>query len=321
MAKGRSFEQKLAHLGEIARGPVSPEATDALRDTIQEKNSLLAARAAEIAANRSMDDLIPDLVAAFDRFMVQPDKQCAAKIAIVDALNKLGYQGRNLLLKGIRHVQMEPVWGDLADTAAPLRAGCAFALARMGDPDALFELTMMLFDKEKPARLAAANAIAYLGGEPSELILRVKIMAGDKEPEVIGECFAGLMEISPERSADFVGAYLDSEDPVIAEHAALALGQSRTAKAFEILRERWEDSLSSKCKEMLALPIALTRRDEAVDLLITAIGKERSATAAAVVAALGIYPDDNIRRRICMAVESRGDPSVSKAYEREFENG
>jgi len=318
MARGRSFEQKLARLDEISNAPVSPEAMDALRDTIRGTSSLLAARAAEIAGHKSLEDLIPDLVVAFDRFMVEQDKQCAAKIAIVDALNKLQYEGRDLLLRGIRHVQMEPVWGGQADTAAPLRAECALALARMGTPEALFELATMLFDKQKPARLAAPNAIAYLAGDASELVLRVKVMAGDEEAEVIGECFTRLMEIAPERSADFVAGYLDSEDPAVAEHAALALGQSRTVAAFEILRQHWEDALSSKAKEMLALPIALTRRDEAVELLIAAIGRERSATAAAAVTALGIYVDDDTRRRIREAVESRGDPEVAKAYERGF---
>ena len=43
------------------------------------------------------------------------------KVAIVEALNALGYEHTPTFLQGIRHVQMEPVYGGRVDTAAVLR--------------------------------------------------------------------------------------------------------------------------------------------------------------------------------------------------------
>ena len=61
----------------------------------------MVADAAEIAGWRIILVLAPDLVAAFDRFMIEPvetDKVCRAKIAIVEALNKIEYDNEDVFL-------------------------------------------------------------------------------------------------------------------------------------------------------------------------------------------------------------------------------
>src|SRR5262249_10204252 len=80
---------------------------------------------------RALSELPGDLVAAFDRFMIEPeesDKRCRAKIAIVETLNKIEYDRDDVFLRGIRHVQMEPVWGKSEDSAGHLRGAAAFGL-------------------------------------------------------------------------------------------------------------------------------------------------------------------------------------------------
>ena len=83
------------------------------------------ARAAEIVAEWELAPFELALIAAFDRFLpdaVRRDPTCAAKIAIAEALNRLESREAELFLRGVRHVQPEPVWGGREDTAARLRA-------------------------------------------------------------------------------------------------------------------------------------------------------------------------------------------------------
>lgn len=323
MARRHSLEEKLAKLRSLEADPFSAENKRELGKALRGANNALAAKAADIAAKYGLTDLIPDLIAAFERFMDKPertDKGCLAKLAIVDALNKLDYGETDIFLQGIHHVQMEPVYGGRIDTAANLRGNCGLALARLAYADALFELTALVMDPELQARRAAAKALTYVAREECELLLRMKALAGDREPDVIGDCLSGLMELAPERSTGFVASFLDSADLFVAEGAAIALAESRMPEALEILRDRFEKSISPEFKQMLVLPIALTRLDDAFNFLLEVVSDAYRDTAAAAVEALKIYgANDQRRARIQQAVVSRDDPAVSEAYANAFE--
>jgi hypothetical protein len=317
-----STEKKLNRLRELAKGPLSDDDKQEIRKSLASANNIVVAKTAQVIAKHSITELIPQLVAAFDRFMKNPlktDKGCLAKTAIIEALDKLEYQESNVFLRGIRHAQMEPVYGGHKDTAANLRARCALAFARIDYEEVFFELTRLLADPEIQPRIAAVRSLTCLICETSELLLRLKILTGDEEPQVFSECFAGLMSIAPKRSLDFVAGFLTSSDLLIAEGAALALGESREPQAFEILRNSWEDSINHEFKEMLLLPIALTRSDEAFDFLIDVVRCEYQDYASAAVRALKAYADDSKQRqKIHQAVVSRNDIKVSEVYASEF---
>ena len=54
-------------------------------------------------------------------------------------------------LRGLRHVQMEAVWGSTVDTAATLRSTCALALLQCTDltrEDKLWHVMRALTDRE-----------------------------------------------------------------------------------------------------------------------------------------------------------------------------
>jgi hypothetical protein len=116
----------------------------------------------------------------------------------------------------------------------------------------------------------------------------------------------------------FVGDFLDSGNPVVAEQAALALGQSHEAEAFELLREHWESNIAPDFRRMLILPISLLRRDDAFDFLIEVIGSSGPKLAAEAVTAFAVYADDKSRRRVHDAVKDRNDPTVTTAFTRAF---
>lgn len=312
-----SFDEELTRLQAIYRAPISGDSIDTLRGALKGSQATLAALAAEIAGLRRVADLEQDMVRAFNRFMANPDKGCQAKTAIAEALQRLDHVGDEVYLRGIRHVQMEPVFGGKKDMADDLRASCAVALANMRHPQAPFELTRLLVDPEINPRRAAIKALAHLGSEGGEMVIRLKALQGDTEPTIMGECFIALLSISPSTSIGFVGEFLESRLEV-AEQAALALGQSHEAEAFEILHEHWETNIAPDFRRMLIVPISLLRRDDAFDFLVEVILNSGPKLASEAVTALALYADDRSRRKVRDAVKDRDDPTVTAAFTREF---
>src|SRR5438105_5117424 len=133
MPRGRSLNDKLARLRTLRKNAGALESVRELRAALADKSNLVVAEAAEIIGAGRVAELAPELVSAFDYFLVKPlqrDKMCRAKTALAEALNNLEYPGEDVFWRGARHVQPEPVWGGTQDTAAGLRVTCAFALVR-----------------------------------------------------------------------------------------------------------------------------------------------------------------------------------------------
>jgi HEAT repeat protein len=315
-----SFEEKLARLKKLAEGFASDDAIREIRQALSGANSVLAAKAAAVAAKLGLLDLAPDLISAFNRHLQDPvksDPGCRAKIAAIEALNALDYAEADVFLRGIRHIQQEYSYGSPVDTADLLRAACAFGLYRLGHPELLCELAFLLMDREPAARRAAIKVLTESGRESCEMMLRMKVLQGDREPEILGDCFSGLMAIAPARSLRFVEPFLSAEDPGIAEEAALAIGGSRLPEAYALLRDVREREIPPSFKRMLLLPIALTRCEEAFTMLLGVVQGERPENAKAAVQALSIYCDNPERReQIHKAVFVRNDAAVSEAYEK-----
>lgn len=320
VARRASIEDKLTRISELENSLPSDDATAELRKVLSGANSLLLARAAKVALRCGLADLIPNLVTTLDRLLNKPAKSdpgCLAKLAIAEALDHLESDGADVFLRGIRHVQPEPVYGGSVDTAAEFRGRCGCALARIGYSEALFELTSLLMDPEPQSRLSAARAVAHVGGSESELLLRMKVLAGDEEPNVLGECFSGLLSVNPDRSIDFVSDFLDSDDTAIVEEVVLALGESRTMRAFEILCNYREDNIvDPELREPLLLAMALTRCEEAFEYLLDVIGEEHTENAVAAVTAMHVFhTDDKRRNKIHDAVRRRDESLVTQTWE------
>jgi len=311
----QSLDEELARLQAIYRAPITDAAVETLRRALKGSQATLAALAAEIAGLRRIHDLEQDMVRAFNRFMTNPDKGCQAKTAIAEVLQRLDHVGDEVYLRGIRHMQMEPVFGGKKDMADDLRASCAVALTNMRHPQAPFELTRLLVDPEINPRRTAVKSLVHLGTEGAEMVIA---LVGDTEPTVMGECFSALLSISPATLMRFVGDFLESTSPEVAEQAALALGQSHEAEAFEILRESWETNVAPDFRRMLIVPISLLRRDDAFDFLIEVIGSSGPKLASEAATALAVYADDRSRRKVRDAVKRRDDPAVTAAFTREF---
>ena len=92
----------------------------------------------------------------------------------------------------------------------------------------------------------------------------------------------------------------------MAERAALALGESRLAAAFPLLREAWEGSAWPPVRGWL-LAMAMLRQDEAVEFLLVRLEQDGEKSALDALAALGLYSrDDAVRGRIEEILGKRG---------------
>lgn len=316
MAKSRKLEQLLAQLEPVRRDPHAPESTIALRQILASKYSIAVAQAAKIAGEAERYDLIPDLVAAFDRCMTKPvetDPGCTAKLKIADALYRLEYSNEDLFLRGIRHIQQEPIWGGSDDTAAALRGTCALGLVRMNYPQVMSELADLLADPKPDARIAAARAISYSGDPSGVPLLRLRVQVGDTAP-VLSECFLSLLQLSPQASLPLIKGFLTlNRDQLneVAEVAALALGESRLPEAFPVLRHWWQRTKIAELRSTALTAIALLRQDDAIAFLLELIGTGELPDAKNAIMALSIYHQDpDLWRRVCDTASQRKEPSL-----------
>lgn len=288
---------------------------DATRKALADPHYLQVARAAEICAERLLYDLEPDLIRAYDRLLKNPakkDPSCTAKGAIARALVALDSQDSAFYAAGTRYRQPEPVWGGTVDTAVDLRCSCAMGLVSTPYPRALIELVALLHDPEPHARSGAARAIACTEPLAAEAVLRSKLLAGDSEPDVIGDCLAGLLQVAPDEASGFVAEFLDDPDPAIGELAALTLGESRLDHALELLRERWEGQPLKRDADRVLLRAAVLHRSEAAfDWLLCVVERGDAKSAGLIISELLVYrANHKLRRRLEAALKRRGDAGV-----------
>jgi HEAT repeat protein len=317
----QSLQEKLARLKRMEEGPLADADVREIRQALG-AGGVLTTRAIRVVSRQGLRDFAIELCAAFHRGLQNPAKSdpgCNMKLAAIEALNALDYSEPDIYLAGIHHIQLEFSFGSPVDTADTLRAACAFGLYRMGYAALLCELVSLLVDPQTAPRRAAIKILTEMDRESSEMLLRLKALHGDREPEVMGDCFNGLMAIAPSRSPRFVEQFFSNDSPEIVEEAAIAIGNSRRPEAFARLRGFRESSVRPGFKRMLLLPIALTRCEEAFALLLAVLKDECSDHAAAAIQALAIYSDSPERReRIREAVSIRNDPDISTAYEKEI---
>jgi HEAT repeat protein len=321
MAQPRRTEDCLDALSRLRENPAAPEAPPELGRYLAHKSNLAAAKAAKLVAEFEIEDLEPQLVAAFHRFMKSPaltDKGCAAKTEIVRALEASGAAEAEVFLAGIRHIQMEGSFGPPVDTAAGLRAASAMGLVHMNHPDAILETVSLLVDREDDARIGAVRALAAAGHPATVPLLRFKALAGDASADVIAESFLALLEVAPETSLGFVAGYLDSTDAGAAEAAAIALGESRQPEAIVVLKSKWPGA-GETLRRALLMGMAVARDDNAFEFLFSLIETAVEKIAAEAITALAVYRQDEcIRGRVESLVGQRKGALLVRTLAAEF---
>src|SRR4051812_1652121 len=85
-------EELLRRLAALKLAPVSEELRQEVRKALNSPMNFFVAKAADLAREKGLRDLIPDLLAAFERYTggaQSDDRGCEAKVAIMHALHEL----------------------------------------------------------------------------------------------------------------------------------------------------------------------------------------------------------------------------------------
>jgi HEAT repeat protein len=325
----RKFEDQLAALDALRQQP--PEAAiEPLRKALANRNNFVVAKAADLVREFQLTQLTPDLLTAFDRFMlcsdrddpVKTDPQCWAKNAISRALAHFEHQDAEVFLRGMHHIQPEPSYGGASDSAGTLRATCALALVQcrsLTEPQLLTHLIELLDDQDKSVRVEAVRAIEHVNSTSAALLLRLRAILSlrlnpkmqDEEPEVLGACYSGILQIEGASAIPWVARFLaDGDDP--AAEAALAIAGTHSPQAFETLKQRFNNESDPWFCSVLLSAIALTRQDAALEFLLDQVRTESLQAEGAIEAILRSAPSEEVTKRL-EKLAAR-NPRLSRAF-------
>jgi HEAT repeat protein len=323
----QAFDRKIEALEALRASPSSASTIGQLRKALRDRNNYLASKAAALAGDLGLRDLIPDLEAAFGRFLInaaKSDPQCWAKNEIARALKTLEHDDASVFIQGCKHFQLEPVWGGRSDSAATLRATCALALAAcsLDRAEILRHLVDLLVDPETPVRVDAVRAVGQLPGPDGALLLRLKALAGDREPEVIGQCFTCLLEIAPADSLPLVAGFLDHTNIDLRLEAIAALGPCRHPEALKILKAYWERQADPVLKQAILVSAGASPAPESATFLVSVLNQGTAEHALISITSLAASRfHEQVRGEVAGIIERREDPKLAAAFAREFARG
>lgn len=322
----RNVERELEDLSALRNVGDAESRARALAKALKNKVNVVVAKSAKLTAEFELKNLVPDLCTTFERLLIDPvktDPQCWGKNAIAKALKDMGHDESAIFLKGVHHVQLEPVWGGQEDTAANLRATCALALLQCTDllrEDKLWLVMPLLTESSADLRKDAAAALESLEGREAALLLRIKARMGDEDAMVTGQVLESLLRVERDGAVPFVVEFLRSPHPEVQEEAALALGASRLATAVTTLKNAFGDKHRLLDAEVFCRALSISRREEAIDFLLEVLRKDRLSDAQAALQALTLYRDSKeVRNRIEQTVVTRTEPEIQRDYKKAFE--
>jgi HEAT repeat protein len=309
----RAFEAQIAALEALREAPQESR-LEPLRKALTQRNNFIVAKAADLTREFNLHDLTPDLLKAFDRFFENPEKsdpQCWAKNAIGRTLAAFEIQEPEVFLRGMRHIQLEAVWGGRSDTAGTLRATCALALVqcrRLTNDELLAYLIDLFADKEKTVRAELARAIEQVGSRSASLLLRLRATLAHDEPEVLGVCYSGILRLEGISAIPWISRFLIGGDDSAGE-AALAIAGTHSPQALDTLRKALDSASDPWFRSVLLSAIALTRQDAAMDLLLDLVKSDSLDAERAIEAVIRSIPSEEVVRRLEDLV--KGNPRLA----------
>src|SRR5438270_9794955 len=143
----RGFDEQMAALDTLNGRELDADGVALIKKSLANRSNFIVGKAARLAEDNGLTDLLSDLLAAYDRFFTNAEKtdpQCWAKNALSRALAKLECRDKDVFLRGLRHHQLEPTWGGRSDSAGTLRANCAHALVACEGLDSQQVLVLLL---------------------------------------------------------------------------------------------------------------------------------------------------------------------------------
>lgn len=294
--RGKRLEEALEQLREAARTSEETHLVPLLRDALRSGNGQLAKMAAGLAKAHQLQGLQEDLELALLFYLRHPgeDRGCVAKEAIVRVLIDEDDVTDEVWLAAARHVQMEGSYGPAIDTAAVLRGMAAMGVAASRLRGKVNVLIDLLLDSETAARAGAVRALGVLGTAEALSLVRYKALLGDREPEVVGECFRAMLDAEEDREETiaFVKEFLVRGDDASREEAALALGESHDLRALPVLMEAIDRATLHAMRATLIRAVALLRHEEAYERLAEWLRQSDPKVQAEARLALDLFREE-----------------------------
>jgi hypothetical protein len=270
---------------------------------------VLIAASARIVQQRRWTELRSALVTAFGVLCeegARRDPGCGGKTACLTTLDHLDHLGLEVFLRAARTVQLEKAWGPPVDTAAPVRARAALALARFSGPEASVMLGALLADSTEAVRRAAIEACVGRPDAAGMLAVRWALM----DPEALVaqlECGVALVHAGGDLGLELVSAGLSHPDETLREVAALALAESRSPEALQRLGRALEDAVLPQARSLLIRAMVAHRSPAATVLLDDLLDEGSDADARVVVEArLELTQDPRERALLLDRAAARG---------------
>ena len=159
-------------------------------------------------------------------------------------------------------------------------------------------------------------AISQLGRPEGALLLRLKALLGDNEPQVLGQCFLSLQSLTPKEAVPFLGKFLEATDDTVQLEAAGALAQSREPEAMKLLKVFWKGRLSQELRRAFVMALAASPLAEAGELLLLILTEESDELAATALRALAASRfREDLRPRIANLIEQKQDLNLKRIFE------
>jgi hypothetical protein len=318
----KRLEQKLTQIANLRRGQPTRTTLQTLESILSREQGVVVARAADLVAEWGLLDQQPALAGAFKRLLeggADTDPQCWGKLALVKALQTLGWPHPEVYLLGCRCVQMEPVWGGQEDSAPSLRALSALALAdcpSVSNDQAMDELVRLLADPAWNVRAGAAQAVANLGYPYGAPLLKLRVLLGDPEPRVIGACLDGLLHLARAQAVPFIRELLSHADAAFRLEAHCALAASSLPEAVRSATAEWKALADARSRKAVMAALASSPTPLALEFLFGLLAIDNRSDATAVLAVVGPrLGEADLRQRALRAIAQNPNPALRAELE------
>lgn len=293
-------------------GP-SPEALSTLRAVIAQQQGVAVAKAATLAAEWYESELVPELVAAFERLTAHglaDDPQCWGKAAILKALHELAWQDAAVYLSGCRVVQLEPVYGGKEDSAAGVRIHALNSLVQLpvlATSTLMAALVDALADQAANVRTEAVRAAIHAPRDIVVPLLRLKVRLGDSETRVMGVCFDTLLFLEPNsETLSLVEEYAASTDMRLQAEALVSLAGSDFDAAVCCAIQAYKDLTDNQLKRVMLSGFGLSRVPAALDFLWDTLSSSEPESEWALEALKPKMFDATIKQRVQSILNAEG---------------
>lgn len=313
--KSQRVEVLVERIDAVHLNPTTPEAEQLIREALSSKHWMAVEHAAHVIAQHSLAQYAQELLAVWQHFVgagIKADPGCRAKESALLALDTLEWFDPDPFLAAVRHVQLEPGYGGATDTAGGVRQRGLFGLLRQHHSQALLYAGELLADPLVDVRVGAADALYQYAGRTGTGLLTQRLHLGD-DPRVLLACATGLIEHEPDYALVLCERWLKGADAERRETAALALGQSKSDEAGDVLIQWSRSAEHGLDRELMLRALSLHRGARARGYVLELVASDNPVEARAAVKALAEHRyDAQLCQRVQEAAATNPDPAIRK---------